>query len=203
MKPNLERRAFAVDEVAIVRSKEKPVIAGHAAVFNQEADLGWFREKILPGAFLDSIAKDDIRALFNHDPNFVLGRNLNGTLRLREDDRGLFIENDPPDTQWARDLLTSIERRDISQMSFGFEVVDQRWETTDGVEVRIIERAKLWDVSPVAFPAYPQTDVDVRSSAQRVFEEHRKEQPSAAPAPGGGVQSLEPYYARLERAQKA
>jgi len=198
MKPNLERRAFGVDHVVVERSKEKPVIAGHAAVFNQEADLGWFREKILPGAFAQTIVDDDIRALFNHDPNFVLGRNLNGTLRLREDDRGLFIENDPPDTQWARDLLTSIERRDISQMSFGFEVLDQRWETKDGVEIRLIEKVKLWDVSPVAFPAYPQTDVDVRS-AQQVFIDHKKAQPPAA-APG--VETLEPYYARLERAQK-
>jgi len=200
MKPNLERRAFAVDEVAVTRSKEKPVIAGHAAVFNQEADLGWFREKILPGAFLDSIGKDDIRALFNHDPNFVLGRNTNGTLRLREDDRGLFIENDPPDTQWARDLLTSIERRDISQMSFGFEVMDQRWETKDGIEIRIIARVKLWDVSPVAFPAYDQTDVNVRS-AKQVFDD-RPAAGSPLAVPQSGMESLEPHYARLARAAR-
>ena len=76
MKPNLERRAFGVDQLAVTRSADKPVIAGHAAVFNQEADLGFFREKIMPGAFAQSIVDDDVRALFNHNPDFVLGRSL-------------------------------------------------------------------------------------------------------------------------------
>ena len=138
---------------------------GHAAGFNCETDLGWFRERIAPGAFTESIGKDDVRALFNHDENFILGRNTAGTLTMREDERGLYVEIDPPDTQVARDLVTSIERGDISQMSFGFQTIKDSWETEENAakDLRTLEKVKLWDVSPVTFPAYQETDVAVRS----------------------------------------
>jgi len=129
-------------------------------------DGGWFREKIAPGAFASSINTDDVRALFNHDPNFVLGRNKAGTLKMSEDERGLHIEIEPPDTQVARDLMVSLERGDISQMSFGFEVIKDSWErSTEGnnLDIRTLEKVRLWDVSPVTFPFYKETDVAVRS----------------------------------------
>lgn len=146
------------------------MIIGHAAVFNQlSEDLGGFREQVAPGAFVESIAKDDIRALFNHDSNVVLGRNLAKTLRLVEDEMGLAVEIDPPATTAARDIITAIERGDVSGMSIGFTVRPNgsNWgQDDDGNWVRTITAAKLWDVSPVTFPAYPQTDVALREWAR-------------------------------------
>ncbi len=160
-----ERRTLQSEFRVERREDGKKLIRGHAAVFNVETDLGWFRERIAPGAFSESIGKDDVRALFNHDENFILGRNKAGTLTMREDEQGLYVEIDPPDTQVARDLVTSIERGDISQMSFGFQTIKDSWETEENAakDLRTLEKVKLWDVSPVTFPAYQETDVAVRS----------------------------------------
>ena len=159
-----ERRTLHSEFRVEQREDGKKLIRGHAAVFNSETDLGWFRERIAPGAFSESIGKDDVRALFNHDENFILGRNKAGTLTMREDEQGLYVEIDPPDTQVARDLVTSIERGDISQMSFGFQTIKDSWETEENAakDLRTLEKVKLWDVSPVTFPAYQETDVAVR-----------------------------------------
>ncbi len=177
-----ELRSFVLDEIKIEqRGDGKRYIRGHAAVFNQlSEDLGGFREQIAPGAFADAIKTDDVRALFNHNPDFILGRNLAGTLKLHEDARGLAIELDPPDTQVGRDLIVSMERGDVTQMSFGFAVRPngQNWGKDDaGQVVRTITRVRLYDVSPVVFPAYPQTDVAVREL--RAWQ-HSGEQAEAA-----------------------
>jgi HK97 family phage prohead protease len=162
---HLERRHFVVQDLEVRNSEESGTkIVGHAAVFNSlSEDLGGFREKIEPGAFKESIKTADVRALFNHDPNFVLGRTLAGTLSLSEDDKGLAIEITPPDTQAARDLMTSMQRGDISQMSFGFRTKTDRWETIDGEDVRTLVEVDIFDVSPVTYPAYAETDAAVRS----------------------------------------
>jgi HK97 family phage prohead protease len=110
-----------------------------------------------------------VRALWNHNPDYVLGRNRAKTLTLSEDSRGLKIEVDPPDTQFARDLMVSIERGDVSQMSFAFSVRanGQNWgKDDDGQVVRTLTNVRLFDVSPVTYPAYQQTDVAVRSMEQ-------------------------------------
>jgi HK97 family phage prohead protease len=78
-------------------------------------DLGWFREKIQPGASANMIEEADARALWNHDPNYVLGRNNSETLQLREDEKGLAVDITPPDTQWARDLMISMKGQDITR----------------------------------------------------------------------------------------
>jgi hypothetical protein len=96
----------------------------------------------------------------------VLGRNKSGTLRLAEDDKGLAIELDPPDTQWARDLMTSMKRGDINQMSFGFETVLDEWN--EKLTERTLIELKLFDVSVVTFPAYRQTSAVVRSFVPRI-----------------------------------
>jgi uncharacterized protein len=160
-----ETRTFAANiELRADEGQEKRKIKGHAAVFNEIAgDPDMFLEQIAPGAFSESIGKDDVRALWNHNPDYVLGRNIAGTLTLTEDERGLAIDIDPPDTQWARDLMHSIDRGDISQMSFGFRVLDQVWEVRDGIDVRTLKKVELWDVSPVTFPFYEGTDVALRS----------------------------------------
>ena len=141
-------------------------IIGYAAIFDSETTLfPGLNERISKGAFSDTIIKDDVRAVFNHDPNFVLGRNTSSTLKLTEDDTGLRYEISPPDTQQARDLMTLIRRGDISQSSFAFQVLEDRFVIGEnGVnDLRIIEKVKLFDVSAVTFPAYVDTSVAVRS----------------------------------------
>jgi len=160
---NKETRTFNFE---IKDDQENRKMTGHAAVFGEIADIGgWFREQIEPGAFKSSIRKDDVRALFNHDENYVLGRNTAGTLKLSEDDTGLKVTIDPPDTQFARDLSVSIERGDISQMSFAFQVQEEEWirGEKNKTDLRKIKKVRLFDVSPVTFPAYEGTDIAIRS----------------------------------------
>lgn len=144
---------------------ENRKITGHAAVFDKPADIGGFMEQIARGAFEESIGKDDIRALWNHNADTVLGRNRAGTLRLEEDEVGLAIEIDAPDTQGGRDAIVTIGRGDVDQMSFAFNALDELWEKKDGMNWRTIKKAQLFDVSPVTYAAYTQTDASVRSLA--------------------------------------
>ena len=141
------------------------VLVGHAAVFNSLSEnLGGFREKIDPGAF-DSVLDNDVRAVFNHDANIVLGRTKSKTLRLSTDKNGLAYEIDLPDTQQARDLAVSVARGDIDGSSFKFRVLDDSWEENEeGQVVRTITNiSRLLDVGPVTFPAYPDATVAKRS----------------------------------------
>jgi uncharacterized protein len=195
---NREFRIFKKSEIR-AKKGDKPGIEGHAAVFNQlSEDLGWYREKIMPGAFSAHLKTDpDIRCLFNHDPSAVLGRTKSGTLRVKEDKQGLQYDCDTPDTQVARDLMTSIDRGDVDQCSFGFRVVSQKWsEEPDPADpsskrkmiVREVHAAEVFDVSPVTYPAYPQTDVNARAAELRslfpdgVPEEIREHVPEIAAA---------------------
>lgn len=161
----LERR-FIVDGLELRAAGDdtkQPIIAGYAAVFSQlSEDLGGFREQIAPGAFSKSLG-EDIRALFNHDRNFVIGRNKSKTLRLEEDARGLRVEIDPPDTTDARDLLVKMKRGDVTGMSFGFRTMEDHWDEVDGKVVRTLIEVRVFDVSVVTYPAYPQADAAVRS----------------------------------------
>lgn len=149
---------------------QPPVIEGYAALFNvrsapMKTPFGTFQEIILPGAF-DRVLSNDVRALFNHDPNYVIGRTSANTLAMSIDERGLKIRATPPDTQWARDMVTSMRRGDITQMSFSFRVAEngQQWTKETGGELRSVSAIDmLRDVSPVTYPAYPDTSVAVRS----------------------------------------
>lgn len=163
----IERRVLPTT-VTVRADGESRKIVGHAAVFNLDSELlgGNFIERIAPGAFKESIKKpDDVRALINHDSNLILGRSVSGTLKMKEDEHGLAVEIDPPDTSYARDLMVSLERGDVSQMSFGFETIEDKWTRgEDGApDIRTLLKVRLFDVSPVTFPAYPDTDVAVRS----------------------------------------
>lgn len=175
--PKKEIRTYKVE---MRKDEASPKITGYAAVFNSYSEEMWgFREIITPGAFTDALKKSDVRALINHDANLVLGRNTSGTLTMTEDDNGLAVEIDPPDTQYARDLQTCMKRGDIDQMSFAFIVADAHWnDTHDGLPVRTITRMEeLFDVSIVTYPAYPATSADVRS-AQDVFADYKPVPPS-------------------------
>lgn len=161
-----EYRSFAiVPEIEERADNGLPRLRGHAAVFNSLSEpMYGFREKIAPGAFAESIGKDDIRALWNHDTGHVLGRKSAGTLILTEDERGLAVDINPPNTTWAKDLLISIKRGDITQMSFGFRVLTDSWAMVDGGEVRTLEKVQLFEVSPVTFPAYSATDISTNDA---------------------------------------
>lgn len=161
MTTKIERRFFT--EIRVDKEGDMPVIRGYAAVFNKYADLGYFREKIEPGAFSDTINVDDIRALVDHDAGRVIGRNKSGTLTMKEDDKGLFVEITPPDTTAGRDIVKLIKRGDVSGMSFGFQTITDEWGKEEGKDVRTLRKVKLYDVSPVTFPAYTDTSVGLRS----------------------------------------
>ena len=155
-----ERRYITATELRL-KDAEGSGITGYAAVFDKwSEDLGWFKERIAPGAFKETIKTADVRALINHDPNLIIGRTKNDTLRLWEDDKGLAYEADLPATTYAGDLRVSIERGDITQNSFGFRTIDDEW-SEDGKKRTLLE-VQLFDVSPVTFPAYRQTKVKMR-----------------------------------------
>lgn len=156
---------------------DKPKIRGYVAVFGQLSDdLGGFREKVAPGAFKKTLsearssksAERDIKALYSHETSFPLGSLQNGTLTLREDNHGLYAEIDPNmDDSDARNAIARIGRGDVNKASFAFRAVRQSWEEDAIPPVRTLEEVQLFEVSAgVAFPAYSQTAIEVRSNAQ-------------------------------------
>jgi len=166
-----ERRVTAPGTLRAIRAEgDKPKLSGYAAVFNKlSEDLGWFREKIAPGAFSRSLRENaDVRALFNHDANQVLGRSKSSTLSMAEDSEGLKVDILPPDTVAGRDTVTLVERGDVSQMSFGFITRKDEWDYEN--MIRTLIDVDLFDVSVVTFPAYPDTSV-----AKRSVELYRKQ----------------------------
>ncbi len=161
----VEERCVAMGGVEVREAEGgEPVIRGHAAVFNRLSVFLWgFREQIAPGAFVDSLGAD-VRALWQHDSARVLGRTAAGTLKLWEDNEGLGFEVTPPDTQDGRDAVTLIGRGDVDQMSFGFTVPigGEEWsEDEAGIPIRTLKRVNLIEISPVTFPAYPDTEVGI------------------------------------------
>ena len=174
MKNKKEIRMLPIQELRIDDSLDGKIV-GHASVFDSWSEtLGGifpFKEIVRKGTFTETIKFDDIRALFNHDPNFVLGRNKAGTLELEEDEIGLRVVITPPDTSWANDLIKNLRRGDISQMSIGFIVLEDTWGTQDGIDIREIKKVQLFDVSIVTYPAYTQTDVGVR--AMESYKDYR------------------------------
>lgn len=168
----LERRSLPVRELRV--EEEDGKIAGYASVFDEETDIGgMFREVVRPGAFARAIKeKQDVRALWNHDSNHILGRTKSGTLTLEEDKRGLWIEIDPPNTQAGHDLMESIKRGDVDQMSFAFIATEETWtDRKDEATLRELKDVDLFDISAVTYPAYEGTSVGLRS-AESVYQDH-------------------------------
>lgn len=168
---DMERRYVAgeirVKDEDMPDGPKKKKMMGYAAKFNSRSvDLGGFQEVLAPGAFDRALREaHDVRALIDHNPTLILGRTISGTLRLSVDSTGLAVENDLPDTQAARDLAVSMERGDVTGMSFGFRVMpdgDHWARDEDGILVRTVNDVELFDVSAVTYPAYPQTEVSAR-----------------------------------------
>jgi uncharacterized protein len=147
-------------------------VSGYAAVFNEEADIGgMFREVIAPGAFKDAIGRDDVVFVINHG-GLPLARTRSGTLTLKEDERGLWMEteldaNDPD----VRSIVPKMKRGDLDKMSFAFRPTVQEWDDSTDVPLRTIRQATLMDVSIVTNPAYSGTEIGLRS-----LSDHRKAQ---------------------------
>lgn len=172
----MERRSVPTDFE--VRSEgNKFAFYGYALKWGARSqNLGGFRERVADKATSETIERDDIRALFNHDPNLILGRNRSNTLRLSEDTTGLHYEVDMPNTTYARDLAEAMERGDVSQSSFGFRVStdgDNWSEDDDGFPLRTLQRIALFDVSPVTYPAYSDSTSGVGSRALQLLAERR------------------------------
>jgi len=142
-----------------------PRLVGHAAVFNSFSDdLGGFKEIIRPGTFTRTLANNcDVRFLINHD-DLPLARTSSGTLRLKEDDRGLSFDAqlDPTDPDVQR-IIPKMKRGDLNEMSFAFNCLKDNWRTENGQQIRELHDVDLSDISIVTYPAYPAADVALRS----------------------------------------
>jgi len=168
----MERRITDAAEIAIeTRADGQKMLVGYAAVFYRKADPGtqyqlWqgLVERIAPAAFDRALKeKQDVRALFNHDSNFPLGRLGAETLRLLVNSKGLKYEIDLPDTQAGRDVAKSVERRDVPGSSFAFLTRKESFEREGDLEVRSLLDVDLIDVGPVVFPAYKSTTAGLRA----------------------------------------
>lgn len=145
-------------------TEEQPsMITGYAAVFNSKTSIGgWFDEIIAPGAFVRALSENgDIRALFNHNWDNVLGRTKSGTLRLEEDGKGLKFEVELPNTSTGRDLAESMSRGDINQCSFGFWVTEEDWDYNVEPALRTVKEVELYEISVVSIPAYDDTEASL------------------------------------------
>jgi HK97 family phage prohead protease len=162
----IERRILTLEQGEIrAETGETPHLKGYAAKFGILTDMGWFKEKIKAGAFDEVLKDSDARALKNHDPNLLLGRESSGTLRLESNSVGLKFEIDVPDTTTGRDTLEEVRRGDLAGCSFGFTVSEDAWMHKEGEksERTILRIDRLFDVGPVTFPAYEDTTVVARS----------------------------------------
>jgi HK97 family phage prohead protease len=179
-----------VAEVRMEKGSDgKEKIRGYAAVFNSPSEVmstedgQRFVETIKPGAFSRALPECDVRALFNHDANFPLGRREAGTLQCFEDERGLAYVIDPPASR--EDVCESIRRGDIPGSSFSFAIIEDDWsEGEGGILNRELRAVHVFDVGPVVFPAYRATSATCRSLNH--FKEERAkppEVPVAYPTP--------------------
>ncbi|MFD2705463.1 HK97 family phage prohead protease [Salibacterium lacus] len=174
-----ETREMLTEKIEIREDDEgNKTLSGYAVKWEKKSHvLGFFRkfrEQFQKGAFADSLQKDDQRFLWSHDVSQVLGRTKNNTLRLMEDSTGLRFELDLPNTTLGKDTYTSIERGDVDGVSFGFQMVSHDLEEPDDdMPLRTVTKAKLMEVSAVAFPAYPDSEVSARGY-DPIKEEHEE-----------------------------
>ncbi len=149
-------------------------IEGYFSVFNSNYEL-WpgATESVAPGAFSETLGVDDVRALIDHETMYVLGRNVAQTLELREDDHGLWgsIKINPND-QDAMNLYARVQRGDVNQCSFGFDILEEETDFRDDGSIHwTIKKVKLYEVSICTFPAYKETEVEAR---KKDFEQIRQ-----------------------------
>lgn len=161
----MERRIFETELRAKTTKSGKPIIEGYGAVFDSlSQDLGGFREIVRQNSFNKTLKEGDPRSLWNHAAIYVLGRRSSGTLKIWTDSKGLGYKVEPPDTQWARDFMVSIKRGDVRESSFSFDTIKDKWGHEKGSgTLRELLELRLHEVSPVTFPAYKETQVELRT----------------------------------------
>ena len=167
-----ERRTFTVRDIEARQAEDGTMrMAGYAAVFNEASVPLPFIEKIAPGAFRKTLSETpDVRLLVNHE-GLPMARTKNGTMRLSEDEKGLFFEAELANTQEARDLYTLVERGDVDQMSFAFRVIRQNWSKDRSERTLTEVSLSDGDVSIVTYPAYTATSVEARELIKRAMSE--------------------------------
>lgn len=177
----METRNLTTNQVEIREGENgSRTISGYAVKWEMKSvTMGYFRrfkEQFKRGSFTNSLTNDDQLALWSHDTSQVLGRTKNGTLRLFEDDIGLRFELDLPNTTLGNDAYETIKRGDVDGVSFGFQMLKQEWDEADPDNIiRSVTKAKLLEISPVAFPAYPDSQVSARShDPYKEFVEERE-----------------------------
>jgi Escherichia/Staphylococcus phage prohead protease len=142
----------------------KPRLIGYASVFNTRSEGLPFVEIVRPGAFRKSLDSGaDVVALVEHEVGKIIGRRSADTLTVNEDERGLRYEVILPDTQAGRDVAENVRRGDIKGSSFGFRTRKDRWDYASDPMIRELLEVDILDVAPTAMPAYPKTDVALRS----------------------------------------
>ena len=171
---DIERRFTDVKELR--SSEDGNIVEGYPIVYDQETDIGWFREKIARGAATNALKSSDEFVLFNHDPNFPLARRSNGTLEVTEDDHGVKIRADLSKSARGREVHEMVKNGLINKMSFAFSTEKESWEYShdkNKSDLRIVEEFReLFDYSPVTYPAYKQTELQARS-AKDVFDSRK------------------------------
>lgn len=167
-------------ELRMAAEGEERTAEGYAVLFNQDANIfDLWVESFAPGAFDESLQERDVIALHSHDFARIVGRMNAGTLNLRSDTKGLHFENRLPDTGDGRDLAVQIDRGDIAGMSFGFRATKQEWDDEVEPPRRTILKAELYEITYTAIPAYPDTEVGMRS-LEKLRDERREHNRSGA-----------------------
>ncbi len=153
---------------------DERVVEGYFALYEQETELFPNSYEIISKGAFDNTLNNDIRALWNHNTQYVLGRSKNGSLQLQADEKGLFGTIKLPKTQYAEDLYELVNRGDIDQASFGFDILEEEFEelANGGYRWRI-KQIELHEISVVTFPAYENTSVKARSKQIEKFEERK------------------------------
>jgi len=163
----IEYRDFELQEMRADNQDGKRRLVGYTAVFDQEVDIaGYFREVFRQGSFAKTLQEYDQVALWNHDTGAPLARKSAGTLALREDEHGLHVEIELNNTSWADDVFESVNSGVVKGMSIGFSVLKADWSDLEDAEklpLREIKEARLYESSPVTFPAYPTTEIQARA----------------------------------------
>jgi len=172
-----ELRFLRVEQIEVRAQTEEDQgmqVSGYVVKWDTRSQLiwGYFYEKVAKGAFARALKENVIKALWNHRTDFVLGSTKSGTLRLQEDDVGLYFEIDLPENTWGRDAFESISRGDVDGVSFGFYIYEDgdtwEWIKDEGVYERTLLAINLFEISPTPFPAYE----DASEVSQRSLERH-------------------------------
>jgi HK97 family phage prohead protease len=180
-KDNIERRSATLDEY----NREKNTVEGYAAVFDEVSTTLGFNEIIERGAITEAtIANSDVFAVIDHNRDRILARSRygKGSLKLEVDDKGLKYSFELPNTEVGNELRSHLERGEINSSSFAFTVASEEWEYNSEIALRRVKKIDyLYDCSPVYEPAYPNTDVALRSleaikkENEKMVEEKRKQ----------------------------